>query len=60
MKDIKITVESVGGSYRDVADAARVTIGLSEGDKIVTEEYMHRMYKSEHSPIRLREFKIVK
>ena len=56
---MKITVTDVGGSYRDVADAARTTIGLSEGDKIISEEYMHRMYKSEHSPIRLREFKIV-
>lgn len=59
MENIKITVTDVGGSYRDVADAARTTIGLTEGNKEVTEDYMYRMYKCEHSPIRLREFKIV-
>lgn len=56
---VKITVTDVGGTYRDVADAARTTIGLSEGDKAISEEYMYKMYKCEHSPIRLREFKIV-
>ena len=56
---MKITVTDCGGTYRDVADAARTTIHLEEGDKEVKESYMYRMYKSEHSPIRLREFKIV-
>lgn len=42
---VKITVTDVGGTYRDVADAARTTIGLSEGNKEVTEDYMYRMYK---------------
>ena len=59
MDNIKITVTDVGGSYRDVADAARTTIGLEEGTKEVSESYMYKMYKAEHSPIRLREFKIV-
>ena len=59
MENVKVTVTSVGGSYRDVADAARTTIGLTEGDKKVTDTYMKKMYKCEHSPIRLREFKIV-
>ena len=27
MNNIKVTVTDVGGSYRDVADAARTTIG---------------------------------
>ena len=57
--NIKITVTDVGGTYRDVADAARTTIGLEEGKKQVTESYMYKMYKCEHSPIRLREFKIL-
>ena len=56
---IKITITDVGGTYRDVADAARTTIGLAEGTKEVSEDYMYKMYKCEHSPIRLREFKIV-
>lgn len=59
MENIKISVTDIGGTYRDVADAARTTIGLSEGDKEITEGYMYKMYKCEHSPIRLREFKIV-
>ena len=59
MDNIKITVTDVGGSYRDVADAARTTIGLEEGTKKIKEGYMYKMYKAEHSPIRLREFKIV-
>ena len=59
MNNIKVTVTDVGGSYRDVADAARTTIGLEEGTKEVSDGYMYKMYKAEHSPIRLREFKIV-
>ena len=59
LENVKVTVTDVGGSYRDVADAARTTIGLTEGDKKVTDSYMRKMYKCEHSPIRLREFKIV-
>ena len=59
LENVKVTVTSVGGSYRDVADAARTTIGMAEGDKKVTDSYMRKMYRCEHSPIRLREFKIV-
>lgn len=59
LENVKITVTDIGGSYRDVADAARTTIGLTEGEKEVSNEYMYKMYKCEHSPIRLREFKIV-
>ena len=59
LENVKVTVTDVGGSYRDVADAARTTIGMAEGDKKVTDSYMRKMYKCEHSPIRLREFKIV-
>ena len=59
INNIKITITDVGGSYRVVADAARTTIGLEEGTKEVSDGYMYKMYKAEHSPIRLREFKIV-
>ena len=59
MEVVKITVTDIGGTYRDVADAARTTIGLKEGKKEISESYMYKMYKCEHSPIRLREFKIV-
>lgn len=33
MEVAKITVTDIGGTYRDVADAARTTIGLKEGKK---------------------------
>ena len=56
---IKVTVTDVGGTYRDVANAARTTINMAEGDKEISEEYMYKMYKCEHSPIRLRQFRIV-
>ena len=59
MNDIKVTVTDVGGTYRDVANAARTTINMAEGDKEISEEYMYKMYKCEHSPIRLRQFRIV-
>ena len=39
LDNIKVTVTDVGGSYRDVADAARTTIGLEEGNKEVSDNY---------------------
>ena len=57
--NVKVTVKDVGATYRDVADACRTTIGLKESDKPVSEKYMLQMYRCEHSPIRLREFKVV-
>lgn len=57
--NVKVTVKDVGATYRDVADACRTTIGLEESDKPVSEKYMFQMYRCEHSPIRLREFKVV-
>ena len=59
MENAKVTVTDVGGTYRDVANAARTTINMAEGDKEISEEYMYKMYKCEHSPIRLRQFRIV-
>ena len=45
MKVVKITVTDIGGTYRDVADAARTTIGLKEGKKEISESYMYKMWK---------------
>ena len=59
LENVKVTVTDVGGTYRDVANAARTTINMAEGDKEISEEYMYKMYKCEHSPIRLRQFRIV-
>ncbi len=51
-----VTIESVQGSYREVADRARTTIGMDGGDKPISEAYMRKMYLCEHSPIRIRSF----
>ena len=45
MEVVKITVTDIGGTYRDVADAARTTIGLKEGKKEISESYMYKMWK---------------
>lgn len=51
-----ITIESVQGTYREVADRARTTIGLDGGDKPISDIYMRKLYLCEHSPIRIRSF----
>ena len=57
MKDnFIITIESIQGTYRQVADMARTTIGLDGGDKPISDAYMRKMYLCEHSPIRIRSF----
>lgn len=56
--NVKITVEHICGDSRAVADRARTTIGLHEGDKEVTDKYMRRMYLCRHSPIRIQMYKI--
>ena len=33
LENVKVTVTDVGGTYRDVANAARTTINMAEGDK---------------------------
>ena len=40
------------GSWRDVADAARTTIGMDAGSGKVSSEWKTKMLKAEHSPIR--------
>ena len=52
MENLKIKVEKFAGSPRQVADLARTTIGLEDGNKQVRESYMRKMYLCEHSPIR--------
>ena len=59
MNNVKVSVRVFAGTYRDVADSARTTINMDKGTKEVTDEYMHRMYKAEHSCIRLRQFEII-
>ena len=40
LENIKITINDFGGTYRDVADAARTTIGLEAGTKETKDRYM--------------------
>lgn len=44
-------------SWRDVADAARTTIRMEEGDKEPSSAWKRRILLSEHSPIRQMVFK---
>ena len=57
--NVKVSVREFAGSYRDVADSARTTIGLEKVEKEVSEKYMFKMYKAEHSCIRLRQFEVI-
>lgn len=58
LKDLKVTVTHISGTSREVADRARTTIGLGEGDKPISDNYMRKMYLCEHSPIRTQIYKI--
>lgn len=55
-ENIEVSIVSVHGTYREVADRARTTIGLDGVDKPVTNGYMRKMYLCEHSPTRIRSF----
>ena len=48
LENVKVTVTDVGGTYRDVANAARTTINMAEGDKEISKEYMYKMYVNIH------------
>lgn len=58
LKDLKVTVIHVTGTSREVADRARTTIGLGEGDKPISDNYMRKLYLCEHSPIRTQLYRI--
>lgn len=55
---IKIQLEHFSGTARQVADRARTTIGLEPGDKVITPQYMRKLYLCEHSPIRIQQYLI--
>lgn len=40
------------GTWRDVADAARTTIGMEEGKGVVSTQWKRKILLAEHSPIR--------
>lgn len=49
---MKVKFLKVKGTWRDVADSARTTIGLNEGNKEPSSDWKRRMLLCEHSPIR--------
>ena len=53
---LRVKVTDIGSDYRYVGDRARTTINLEGGDKEIQENYMYKMYKCEHTPIRTRRF----
>lgn len=59
LKDLDVKVEHVYGTPRQVADAARTTISLDNGDKEISPEYMRKMYMCEHSPIRIMTYNVL-
>lgn len=57
---LKIEVKVIGGSDSLIADLARTTVKVEHGesDRTINPEFIHRMYLSEHSPIRSKNFLI--
>jgi len=54
---LKIKYLKTRSVWRDVADAARTTIRMEEGEKDPSPSWKRRMLMSEHSPIRLMSFR---
>jgi len=52
-----ISKVKMNGSWRDVADSARTTIGLDEGTKEISDTWKKRILLCEHSPIRQLQYK---
>lgn len=51
-KQMKISKVKIKGSWREVADSARTTIGMDEGTKDVSDSWKKKILLAEHSPIR--------
>ena len=56
-KQLKLNYFKSRFKWRDVADAARTTIRMAEGEKEPSSAWKHRILLSEHSPIRQMTFK---
>jgi hypothetical protein len=50
--NMRIEFIDVKGSWREIADAARTTIGMEKGQKDPSPAWKRKMLLSEHSPIR--------
>ena len=49
---MKVELIKIKGTWRDVADAARITIGMEPGEKEPSSKWKKKMLLAEHSPIR--------
>lgn len=49
---MNVKLLGVKGTWREVADSARTTVGLDQGEKEPTSSWKRRMLLAEHSPIR--------
>ena len=58
LKDLKIELVGSWNDWRDIADACRTTIKLDRGNKEITPQYAKKLYGCEHSPIRLKFYRI--
>jgi hypothetical protein len=56
-QSLKLKYVKTKSAWRDVADAARTTIRMEEGDKEPSSAWKRRILLSEHSPIRQMVFK---
>ena len=54
---LEINKIKIKGSWRDVANSARTTIGLDESDKEVSSIWKKKILLAEHSPIRQLQYK---
>lgn len=50
--NLRVEILDVKGSWREVADAARVTVGLPPGEGRPSSKWIKQMLLAEHSPIR--------
>ena len=56
---MKARLVNTHGTWRDVADAARTTVGMEEGKGEPSSRWKTRMILAEHSPIRLLQFTVL-
>lgn len=58
LDQLGVELVSTWNDWRDIADACRTTIKMDRGDKPVSEKYAKTLYGCEHSPIRLKWYRI--
>jgi len=49
---MRVKIINISDNWREIADAARTTIGMNEGDKETSSKWKRNILLAEHSPIR--------